>query len=131
MKKDIENRSDIELLVNTFYAEVKKDMLLQTYFQHLSELQWQKHLERMYLFWENALFHSGGYFGNPLKTHRKIDSKNKILHKHFKRWLQLFFRVTDNYFVGEVANAAKQRAYNIAVVIELKLKDENLSLGSK
>jgi hemoglobin len=73
VKKDIENRSDIELLVNTFYAEVKKDMLLQTYFQHLSKLQWQKHLERMFLFWENALFHSGGYFGNLLKTHRKID----------------------------------------------------------
>jgi len=131
VKKDIENRCDIELLVNTFYAEVKKDTLLQPYFRHLSEAQWQKHLERMYLFWENALFHSGGYFGNPLKTHRKIDAKNKITHKHFKRWLQLFFTVIDKHFVGTVANSAKQRAYNIAVVMELKLKDENFSLGSK
>lgn len=127
MKKDIENRSDIELLVNCFYVELKNDALLKPYFQHFTEKQWHNYLERMYLFWENALFHSGGYFGNPLKTHREIDSKNKILHKHFKRWLQLFFKVTDSHFVGTFANHAKQHAYNIAVVMELKLKDKNLS----
>ncbi|RTL51573.1 MAG: group III truncated hemoglobin [Sphingobacteriales bacterium] len=121
MKKDIENRNDIELLVNTFYAAVKKDALLWPYFTALSEAQWQKHLERQYLFWENALFYTGGYLGNPLQKHRKIHQKKMIENKHFKRWLDLFFSVTDSLFEGEKAELAKQRAYNIAVVMKLKL----------
>ncbi|WP_298301162.1 group III truncated hemoglobin [Hydrotalea sp.] len=124
MKKDIENRSDIELLVNTFYAEVKKDTLLWPYFEHLTAAQWQKHVERMYLFWENALFYTGGYLGNPLQRHRKIYQKKKIDNKHFKRWLDLFVAVTDCFFEGEKANLAKQRAYNISVVMKLKLNEQ-------
>ena len=123
MKKDIDNRLDIELLVNAFYNEVKNDTLLYPFFVGLNAVQWQKHLERQYLFWENALFYKGGYLGNPLQKHRLIHQQMKIEEKHFKRWVYLFFSVTDSLFAGQMAELVKQRAYNIAVVLKLKLHD--------
>ncbi len=47
MKKDIESREDIELLVNQFYNKVNQDTLLAPVFSHVD---WPNHLPIMYNF---------------------------------------------------------------------------------
>lgn len=48
---DITNRKDIELMVDTFYAEVREDDLLGPIFNRIIKDNWSKHLDTMYRFW--------------------------------------------------------------------------------
>lgn len=120
MKKlrDIKNRADIEKLVNSFYEEVKKDPLLNGFFERVS---WEKHLPVMCDFWENVLLFSGNYMGNPMQQHKYLHQKMEITKLHFDRWLLFFNRATDKLFVGPKATLIKEKAANIADVMQLQL----------
>lgn len=56
MKKDIESRACIENLVNTFYQKVKEDELIAFFFDEVAQLNWEKHLPKMYDFLGNGCF---------------------------------------------------------------------------
>jgi len=118
MKKDIESLNDIEVLVNNFYKKVKADATIGPLF---SNINWEKHLPVMYQFWENAIFFSGGYNGNPLKTHQHIHQAFPLSKQHFDVWLTLFTSTVDELFSGEKAELAKQRAVSIATVMQIKI----------
>ena len=118
MKKDIQSRDDIELLVNKFYEKVKADAVIGPLF---SKVNWDKHLPVMYQFWDNAIFFSGGYTGNPLQTHQNIHKMFPFTKDHFDVWLQLFTSTVDEFFAGEKAALAKQRAISIATVMQIKI----------
>ncbi|WP_367274609.1 group III truncated hemoglobin [uncultured Lutibacter sp.] len=49
--KDINNREDIELLVNKFYEKVKVDETIGYIFNEIANINWDKHLPKMYDFW--------------------------------------------------------------------------------
>jgi hemoglobin len=68
MKKDIENRNDVELLIITFYEKVKADESIGYIFNDIAKVNWPKHLPVMFAFWENVLFNTGAYNGNPMIT---------------------------------------------------------------
>lgn len=121
MKKDLENRADIENLVNSFYDKVTGDDLLGPIFNVQIPVNWQVHLPVMYKFWENAIFYTGGYTGNPMALHAHIHKKIGLDAKLFERWLKLFNETTDELFEGEKANLAKQRAFSIAKVMQQKI----------
>lgn len=121
MKKDIESRADIEALVNTFYDKVKQDATIGYFFSEVVQVQWEKHLPIMYTFWENVLFHTGGYEGNPMRQHMAIHAKSAMTHAHFQQWLALFTQTVDELFSGDNAEQIKQRAGSIAMVMELKI----------
>lgn len=107
LKKDITCLDDIKLMVDDFYKKVKMDALLSPiFFEHIPA-DWQPHLEKMYLFWNAALFAEKGYIGNPFSKHAKMDTITPI---HFERWLSLFNQTVDTYFVGNMADDAKWRA---------------------
>ena len=53
MKKDIENRTDIELLVRSFYDKVKIDDTIGYIFNDIAKVDWEKHLPVMYNFSED------------------------------------------------------------------------------
>lgn len=118
MKKDIESVADIELLVNAFYEKVKTDPSIGPFFKHVD---WKKHLPVMYQFWQNAIFYSGGYNGNPLMTHQQINEGHPLTREHFNTWIQLFIATVDELFAGEKATIAKQRAISIATVMQIKI----------
>lgn len=118
MKKDIESISDIETLVNSFYEKVKNDPSLGPFF---SKIDWKKHLPIMYQFWENAIFYSGGYMGNPLQTHQHIHQAFPMTKEHFNTWVYLFTATVDELFAGEKATIAKQRAISISTVMQIKI----------
>jgi hemoglobin len=121
MKGDIESKKDIEVLVNTFYEKVKADPLIGYIFNDVRKVNWDKHLPVMYDFWDNAIFYSGGYTGNPLKTHEQLHAFCHLDTKHFDRWTELFTSTVDELFEGDKAGLAKQRARSIAAVMQIKI----------
>lgn len=121
MKSDILTNSDIELLVNTFYEKVKKDDVIRHFFTEVVQVNWEQHLPVMYRFWENIIFHTGTYSGNPMEVHQKLHDKCPMQAAHFERWIQLFQQTVDELFEGEHAFRIKQRALSIATVMQIKI----------
>jgi hemoglobin len=121
MKRDIENRADIELMVNQFYRKVTEDDVIGFIFSDIVKMNWEKHLPIMYDFWDNALFFTGTYSGNPMNLHKHLHHIRPLDSKHFSRWVDLFLETVDAYFDGEKASLARQRAISIAAVMEEKI----------
>jgi len=121
MKKDIENIEDIKLLVNSFYDKVKADKAIGFIFNDVAKVNWEKHLPVMYNFWENVLFFTGAYSGNPMIAHEKVHQQVNFTAAHFEEWLKLFLHTVDELFEGDKAELAKQRAISIAIVMQIKI----------
>jgi hemoglobin len=117
MKKDIESRIDIELLVNEFYKQVQTDDLIGNIFNEIIKDQWPKHLSKMYSFWETVLLGNHTYSGAPFMPHAKLPLEQK----HFDRWLLLFSNTIDKHFEGPIADDAKARASKMAVMFFSKI----------
>ncbi|MDZ7646298.1 MAG: group III truncated hemoglobin [Cytophagales bacterium] len=62
----LENRAEIEILVNRFYDKVKADTLLAPVFAHVD---WPHHLPIMYNFWSSMMLGEQSYQGNPFQKH--------------------------------------------------------------
>ncbi len=125
MKKDIESREDIRLLVKHFYEQVKQDPLLAPFFTDHVQVNWEKHLPLMVSFWENVIFYNGSYSGNPLQTHLHLHQQFPVTQEHFNRWLQLFADSVNHFYEGEKAELIKKRAKNIATVMTTKFGSGN------
>jgi hemoglobin len=130
MKKEMENRDDVIRLVNTFYDRVKPDPVIGFFFSKVVDVHWEKHLPVMYNFWENIIFHTGGYTGNPMRIHMNLHRQSSMTKEHFDRWIKLFNETVDELFHGEKAEQAKQRALSIATVMQINIaqqpKQENI-----
>jgi hemoglobin len=124
MKSDIENRQDIELLINSFYDKVKEDTTIGYIFNDIAKVNWQKHLPVMYDFWENTLLYSGGYMGNPMEIHKRLHQLTPLTTEHFQQWVHLFTSTVDELFAGEKALLAKQRAISISTVMQIKILNQ-------
>jgi hemoglobin len=122
IKKKIENREDVSLLVRTFYSKVRKDDLLGPIFNDIIK-DWETHLELLTDFWETNLFYAKKYFGNPLHTHIEVDRKrdNTINELHFGTWINLWVQTLDELFEGEVASIAKNRARHMGTFMHLNI----------
>lgn len=118
MKQDIKNSKDIELLVNAFYEKVKTDKLIGPFFNEIVHINWPKHISIMCKFWDNILFFSGEYEGNPMTLHHHLSQLKNIEKKHFKRWNTLFSKTVDKLFEGEKAALIKKRALSISDIIQ-------------
>jgi hemoglobin len=121
MKRKLENRADIEFIVDGFYDKVKQDPLIGYIFTDVMKVNWEKHLPMIYDFWENTLFYTGGYYGNPLEIHRRLNKVIPLTAEHFKRWTDLFCATVDEHYEGEKATLAKERAISIAKVMMVKM----------
>ena len=119
--KDIENRKDIELLINSFYELVIKDDQIGHFFNQVVDLDWDKHFPIMYDFWETTLLGSGGYSGNPMLKHIALNDKKRLEPKHFERWLELWKSTIVENFSGNTADKAIARASQIAGLMEYKV----------
>lgn len=121
MKKDIENRQDIELLVVRFYEKVRADDTIGYIFNDIAKVNWEKHFPVMFDFWENVLFYTGSYEGNPMLIHQHLHRAFPLTKAHFTRWNELFLETVDENFEGEKAVIAKQRALSISTVMQIKI----------
>lgn len=125
MKNDLSNKTDIELLVNTFYDQVKQDETIGYIFTDVAKVDWDHHLPIMYSFWEMMLFGTGGYKGDPMTKHIQLNMKTPLNQVHFDRWKKIFTDTVDQLFEGEKANEAKQRASHIANLMAHKVQQSN------
>lgn len=114
MKKDIQNRADIELLVNSFYEKVKINSVLGYIFDNVAQIDWESHLPKMYSFWASLLLGEHSFSGNPMQKHIKLSKVTAMTDKEFSEWLHLFKQTVDELFLGDKANEAKMRGEYIA-----------------
>lgn len=121
MKKDITSRKDIELLIKIFYEKVTVDQLLGPIFNDVANINWEKHLPIMCNFWENLLFFTGTYQGNPMELHKHLHKMKHLEAVHFQQWNHLFISTIDQLFEGKNALIAKQRAMNISSVMQFEI----------
>ncbi len=120
MKKDIHNRNDIIRLVDTFYEKIKTDQVIGFIFNEVANVNWENHLPKMYDFWENVLFFTGNFDGNPMQKHKELHNKCPLSHAHFDHWNEVFRLTVDELFIGEKAEEIKLRAKSISDVIMYK-----------
>ncbi|MGB5982294.1 MAG: group III truncated hemoglobin [Nonlabens sp.] len=118
---DIQNRADIELLVNSFYDKVRDDDMIGHIFTEVAAVSWIEHLPKMYQFWETLLLDRIGYKGSPVAEHVKLSRKTSMEQKHFDRWLQLWKTTVDELFNGPIAEEAKKRADYMAMLMRYKI----------
>jgi len=119
--KDIGDITDIKLFVDEFYNKVRKDELIGPVFSSVITGDWQPHLDKMYAFWNAALFGVAGFKGNPFAKHAPLP----IAQPHFDRWLELFAAIIDSHFEGPMAEDTKNRAGLMAAMFVYKLGKMN------
>lgn len=115
--KDIETRTDIDLVMRVFYERALADDVIGYIFTDVAKLDLEAHLPIIGDFWETMLFQTGNYAKhgrNPLKVHKTIHLRSRLKPQHFKRWLQIFGRSVEEEFTGERAEFLKMRANSIA-----------------
>lgn len=118
MKTEIKGIKEIKILVDAFYERLLKDDRISFYFNNV---HWEQHLPVMYQFWENTLFYTGTYNGNPMVSHQRLHDQQPFTEEHFNIWLTHFLETVDELFEGEKAELAKQRATSIATIMKIKL----------
>lgn len=112
-RREIQAKSDIEELVNTFYTAVLKDELLAPFFKNLD---FAHHMPKMIHFWSFVLLDEPGYTTNVTQKHENMQLNKQL----FDRWLALFSETVDRLFEGEKAEMAKQRAMILAITMASK-----------
>jgi hemoglobin len=132
MKKDITDRSDVELLVNSFYEKVKANPVLGYIFDDVAKINWSSHLPKMYSFWSSILIDEHSYQGNPMLIHMQLSKLTSMGETQFNEWMNLFYETIDELFEGENADNAKKRAENIARLMLHKINsmDQPNRVGS-
>lgn len=122
MKKEIENRADLSLLVHTFYDRVRKDEELGPIFNSIIT-DWEAHLEKITDFWEQHLFGIHKYHGDPIEAHNKVDEvmENTISAHNFGTWLFYWLNTLDELFEGKNVETLKFKARKMQTVFFLNI----------
>jgi hemoglobin len=124
-KRDIENRADLERLLEVFYKKVFKDDLISHFFIEVVPLNLETHIPVIADFWESVLLDGRGYRKNVMEIHLNISEKSKINKEHLDRWVKIFSETVDDLFEGAKASLAKQRAASIATMMNIKIDYPN------
>lgn len=120
-KPDILDRSDIERLVDAFYADVRADAPLGHVFDEVAKVNWETHLPKICDFWESVLFRAGRYHGNMIRTHADLVAKVGMEWSLFERWLGLFRATVNRLFQGENSVHIVRCAEDMARVVHSKI----------
>ncbi|MGI4843396.1 MAG: group III truncated hemoglobin [Janthinobacterium lividum] len=109
------NRQSIATLVRDFYADVRRDSLLQPVFDGAIGADWEVHLERMVDFWCSVMLSSSEFKGNVYGKHMALQG---IEAEHFRRWLGLFEAHARRLFEPDTAGAFLAAARRIAASLQ-------------
>src|SRR5579859_3565877 len=111
--------SAIALLIDRFYAAVRRDAMLGPVFEAaIEEAEWPDHLATMRRFWSSVMLTSGRYSGNPVAVHRAVRGLERPM---FERWLALFEATVNDLFAAEPAAEFITKANRIATSLQLAL----------
>ena len=118
MLPDIDTEQRVEFLVKTFYSRVLKDEVLAP---HFKDIDFPSHFPRMIAFWSFILLDKEGYKGNVFDKHVGLN----IHEPEFEHWIFHFNKTVNDFFEGEKANLAKQRAELLKYTFLSKLNQIN------
>ncbi|MGN6671469.1 MAG: group III truncated hemoglobin [Candidatus Nucleicultricaceae bacterium] len=105
---------NIRCLVDSFYAKVRVDTLLNPIFSKaIGEdiKMWQPHLQIMYDFWSSLMLSSNRYKGNPFQKHIDLSPFDMTL---FDTWLRLFEETAREIYIEDLANQYIEKSKRIA-----------------
>lgn len=122
--RDIKNRDHLLLLLRAFYGKLLQDPAISYIFTDVAKINLEEHLPHLADFWEQTLFHTGGYRKNVMQLHLDLNTQEPLTDAHFEIWLAHFNATVDALFAGDVAEKAKTRALSIATVMRIKLHNE-------
>ncbi len=127
-KSDIQTHEDLEMLIRSFYSQVRNDELLGPFFHRFipDEETWEKHYQLLIAFWKLNLMEKKGFDGNPAKAHHTVDKSfmYSITTSHFDRWVTLWCVTINQLFEGTIAEKAKLKASNMAKGMYKKIIDQ-------
>lgn len=129
IKKDIETREDILLMVEEFYRKVRADETIGMIFNEIVDMDWEHHVPLITDFWETIILDNPVYLRNAMGKHFDVNRLIPLEKKHFDAWLNLFSQTVFEMYSGEKANLAVKRAQSIAAVMNLKMDEENRRKG--
>ena len=121
MKKDIDNRDDILLLMKSFYQKLLSDPSISYIFTDVAKIDLEAHLPILVDFWDMVLFQSDTYQKNALQLHMHLHKQSPFKAEHFTTWVEYFNQTVDELFEGDIALLAKQRAKSIATIMQIKM----------
>jgi hemoglobin len=121
MKRDIETREDLFLLLERFYDALLKDSTIAYIFTDVAKINMQHHLPIIVDFWQMVLFDAPTYNKNAIQPHLVLNQKSRFEKHHFDTWLTTFGNTIDTLFHGKNAFIAKQRAKSIATIMQIKM----------
>jgi hemoglobin len=127
MKRDLENRKDIEVLLQAFYQQATQDPLIGHFFTKVIQLDIEQHIPVIAGFWEAILFGSRTYSKNVMEVHQHIHHLSTIKKEHLDRWVELFTATLDHSYEGEKATLMKQRGRSIATLMDIKLNHNQIN----
>ena len=124
MKKDIENRNDLLLLMEAFYKKLLADSSISYLFIDIAKIDIMVHLPILVDFWDMVLFQSNTYRKNAIEPHMKLHQQSPLNKDHFDVWLFHFKKTVDELFEGKKAKEAKQKAVSIATIMQIKINNQ-------
>ena len=93
------NEQSIAVLVDTFYARVRKDDVIGPVFNRVVA-DWPEHLAKLKDFWSSVVLSAGTYKGNPMMAHLPIPEMD---HRHLERWLSLWDLTLSEIYEPDIA----------------------------
>ncbi|AUD01655.1 group III truncated hemoglobin [Spirosoma pollinicola] len=121
-KRTLDSPEAVRFLVDSFYEKVQADAFIGPVFTDVAQVDWTKHLPKMYAFWESLILGNNAYDGHPFRPHLIINQQHTLTIDHFDRWLKLFSATLSENFTGEAVDEVRQRATQIALVWANKLE---------
>lgn len=118
---DIQNQSDLYLLVDKFYKKLLSDNAINYIFTDVVKTKIEEHLPILVTFWSQAILGTGGYANNLTQIHLDINAKEYLSPELFKIWLNHFNTAVDENYQGEKSEQIKTQALNIATVMQIKI----------
>ena len=109
MKRDIESRADIDLVIRDFYSQLIQDELIGHFFTEVVDLSFEEHIPIIVDFWTAVLLNQGRYQGQLIAKHIALDQQSKLEKEHMLRWQEIFNTTLDLTFEGKIVDDAKRR----------------------
>ena len=105
------NVQSLRELVESFYADVRRDPQLGPLFERVIGPDWTAHLERIHAFWSTVALGTRSFSGNVFGKHMAIEGVAPAL---FGRWLTLWQMHTERWLDPVDAATLQHTAQGIA-----------------
>jgi hemoglobin len=128
--KDIQFKSDIELIVREQYRRLLEDEFTAPVFAHLNL---EEHLPKIFTFWSFVLDIDAGnnpYRGSAFEPHLKLG----LTAEHFRKWLQYLHAIIHENFLGSNAQKWIEKSNELGLMFQYKMgliDDDSFLIGVK